>query len=259
MRLKFPPPVGLSLPRCLIIAGIVVSLPLIASAQSVTGNPGDSPRVLLIPQQETTLVAQASSQVRAIEGDLGSAFKRGATLVRLDCAEPEARQAIAEAEIATARFNLDAKQRLQALKAAGDVEVSLAQASLQKAEAELELTKVQINQCRVVAPFGGRVVRQHVRQYQGVRIGDPLLDIVATGALKLRLNVPSRWLTWLKPGVKFSIMVDETGKTYPAKVTALNARVDAVSQSIEIEGEVAGEHRELLAGMSGSAQFPTPK
>lgn len=243
-------------------AGLVFSMPAwsqTAASGSPNGGPADAPRVLLIPQQETTLVSPTASQVRSIEGDLGSSFKRGATLVKFDCAEPEARLAIAEADIASARHNLDAKKRLQALNAAGDVEVALAEAAVQKANAEADLSKVQINQCRVFAPFNGRVVRQHVRQYQGVRVGDPLLEIVAAGPLKLRLNAPSRWLAWLKPGVRFSISVDETGKTYPARVSALNARVDAASQSIEIEGIVDGEQPDLLAGMSGSALFNRPK
>lgn len=155
----------------------------------------------------------------------------------------------------SASQNLAAKERLKALKAAGGVEVEIARASLDKAKAELQLSQVQIGQCRIRAPYNGRIVRQYVRQFQGVKAGDPLLEIVDSGALKLRLNVPSVWLQWLKPGASFDIRIDETGKQYPAKVSALNARVDAASQSIEIEGLVVGSHPDLLAGMSGTARF----
>jgi len=217
-----------------------------------------TPRVLLIPQQETTLVAGTGSQIRSLAGGLGSSFKKGSTLVRFDCSQLDARRGIANAELGSAKTNLNAKKRLKALNAAGDLEVAMAAAVVQKAAAELKLADVQIKQCRVRAPYAGRVVKRHVRQYQGVQVGDPLLDIVATGTLKLRLNVPSRWLPWLKQGYDFKVRVDETGKDYPAKVSALNARVDAVSQSIEIEGAVVGSHPELLAGMSGSAAFSLP-
>ena len=49
--------------------------------------------------------------------------------------------------------------------------------------------------------------------------------------------------------------IDETGKTYSAKVTALNARVDAVAQTVELEGRIDGKPAELLAGMTGTARF----
>ena len=239
-----------------VLAALLHSGPLAAQTTSAAGKfSADSPRVLLMPQRETTLVSQTISQVREITGGLGNSFKKGATLVRFDCGQPVARRDIARAAVGSAQQNLAAKERLKALKAAGGVEVEMARATLDKAKAELQLAQVQIGQCRIRAPYNGRIVRQYVRQYQGVKAGDPLLEIVATGALKLRLNVPSRWLKWLKPGVKFEIAIDETGKTYPASVSALNARVDAASQSIEIEGLVQGKHPELLAGMSGTARF----
>lgn len=227
----------------------------LAQAQPTEAVPAVRPRVLLVPAQETTLVAQTVSQITRLAGELGSSFKRGATLVRFDCSELDAQQGIAEADVASAQTTVNAKLRLQELQAAGDVEVAIARAALQKARAELQLATVRLNQCRVVAPFNGRVVKRHVARYQGVRIGDPLLDIVSSGPLKLRLNVPSRWLVWLRVDAPFGITVDETGKPYRARVSAINARVDAVSQSIEIEAAIEGEHPELLAGMSGSADF----
>ena len=260
MHMKFLPLRGLSA----VLAVGFVSVGTGAWAQKPNPRPAakeasayvaDSPRVLLIPQRETTLVAQTVAQVRDIRAGLGTAFRKGETLVRFDCGQPVARRAIARATVSSAKQNLAAKQRLKALKAAGGVEVGLARAEVDKAAAELQLANVQIGQCRIRAPYAGRIVRQHVRQFQGVKAGDPLLEIVASGPLKLRLNVPSRWLAWLKAGVNFEIQIDETGKRYPASVQALNARVDAASQSIEIEGVVKGEHRDLLAGMSGVARF----
>ena len=41
-------------------------------------------------------------------------------------------------------------------------------------------------------------------------------------------------------------------------VSAINGRVDAASQSVEVEGTVRGAFPELLAGMSGNAVFAVP-
>ena len=98
-----------------------------------------------------------------------------------------------------------------------------------------------------------------MRQFQGVTAGQPLVDLVSGGPLKVKLNAPSRWLAWLKNGTPFQVHIDETGKNYPAVVSAINGRVDAVSQSIELEGRVNGTFPELLAGMSGNAVFAQAK
>jgi hypothetical protein len=56
----------------------------------------------------------------------------------------------------------------------------------------------------------------------------------------------------------FKIEVDETGKSYPARITRLGAKVDSASQSLEITAIILGEHTELLSGMSGTAVFNIP-
>ena len=87
-------------------------------------------------------------------------------------------------------------------------------------------------------------------------MGVPLLEMVSDGPLKLRLNVPSRWLHALKVGTDFDEAIDETRKTYPAKVSAINARIDSVAQTVELEARIEGAFPELFAGMSGVARFP---
>ena len=68
----------------------------------------------------------------------------------------------------------------------------------------------------------------------------------------------SAWLSWLKPGYVFQITVGETEKTYSAKITRLGGRVDPVSQSIKVIGEITGDAPELMAGMSGRATITAP-
>jgi multidrug efflux pump subunit AcrA (membrane-fusion protein) len=47
------------------------------------------------------------------------------------------------------------------------------------------------------------------------------------------------------------LRVDETGKTYIARVARIGARVDPVSQSIKVVAVIEGRPSELMAGMSG--------
>lgn len=215
-------------------------------------------RVLLAPSLETTLVSPMAGRVDAVNASLGGRFAKGDTLVRFDCDEQRARLAMAEAEAGAAKENHSAKQRMQALRQAGEVEVALAAIEVERTRAQVRMHSVQVGHCRVRAPFDGRIAKVEVQPYQGVNLAEPLLEIVSNGPLKLRLNVPSRWLGWLRPGAGFAVLIDETDRRYAAKVSAINARVDAVSQTIELEGEIVEEAPELLPGMSGTAQFPTP-
>jgi hypothetical protein len=68
-------------------------------------------------------------------------------------------------------------------------------------------------------PWSGRTAKVHVRSHMSVTAGQPLVDLVKAGPLKLRLNAPSRWLGQLKTGLAFEVAIEETGKRYPAKVS----------------------------------------
>lgn len=212
-------------------------------------------RALLVSDQETTLGSQISGRVISVKVGLGQAFSRGSVLVTFDCQEQRARLQMADAELDGARQNYNAKLRLQGLEQASEIEVAQAAIAVSKSEAQKRMTIAQLQQCTVVAPFSGRAVKLHVKPFQSVTVGQPLLDIVNSGSLKVRLNVPANWLRWLKSGETFEVAVDETGNTYSARVKKLNGRIDAVSQTIELEGEFLAQAPELLPGMSGTAKF----
>jgi multidrug resistance efflux pump len=109
------------------------------------------------------------------------------------------------------------------------------------------------------SPFNGIAVEQKVQEFQYATPGQPLLEILDDRSLEVELIAPSRWLAWLKPGYAFTVHIDETDKTYPADITRVGGRVDPVSQTIKVFGEIRGEATELMAGMSGRANIPPPK
>lgn len=229
-----------------------------ALAQPTAVQPAIDPnaiRVLLSPELETTLVSQMVGKIATLNAQLGGQVAKGKVIVGFDCGEAQARVQMAQAEYDSARETLETKQRLRKLEAAGEVEVSLANAAAEKARAAIGVSRAQAGQCSVVAPFSGRIVRVHVKPHQSVNVGAPLIEMVSDGPLKLRLNVPSRFLRTLKVGQRFEVDIEETGRTYPARVTAINARVDAVAQTIELEARIDGKPIELLAGMTGVARF----
>jgi len=243
-----------SRPGCLLLlAALLPGLPQRSGAADAIDP--DAIRVLLSPVLETTLVAPMQGILAELTPSLGVAVTAGQVLVTLDCAEPDARLQIAQAEVDSSRQVLAVKTRLRELTAAGDMEVVLAQVEVKRSAAGLALATAQRNKCLVLSPFAGRVVRIHVKPFQGVEIGTPLLELVSDDPPKLRLNVPSRLLSRLQLGTPFVVDIDETGRSYQARVTAINARVDPVAQTLELEAALLQAHPELLAGMSGVARF----
>lgn len=220
---------------------------------------GNRIRAQLTAFQQTTLSAEIAANISKLPLHEGESFKKDDLLVEFDCALLNAQLNKAEATAEVARQGLKVSKRLETLNSISTLEVDQATARVKETEAEREAMKVNVSKCSLAAPYSGRIAKLHVDAYQYVTPGKPLMDILDTSRLEVRLIVPSVWLTWLRPGGRFAIQIEELGKNYTARVIRLGARIDPVSQSLSITGEIEGIHGELLPGMSGWATFSKAK
>ncbi|WP_435927612.1 efflux RND transporter periplasmic adaptor subunit [Dryocola sp. BD613] len=241
-------------------APAITAVPDVAAAPEATAESAAAPvRFLVLANQESPLSSVVAGRVSQVNVELGDMVKAGKLLVALDCSELKARRGAADAEYNAAQIKYEAKAKLQGLNSAGALEVGLAAADVNRTRSQIKIFEAQLAQCRFTAPFDGRVARIYVKEGQGVGAGAQIIDLVSNGTRKARLNVPSSWITWLSPGARLDAVVGETGKHYPMNVTHISGRVDAVSQTIEIETQFADDAQDVLPGMSGRATPVCPK
>ena len=228
-------------------------------AASVPAAPASTPslntRVLLEASETTTLSSPADGRIVALSMGLGNSFSGGAVLVEFECHEQRARVRITGTELEAAQKTYDNKLSMKGLDQASDIEVDLAALEVQKFKEQLTLYREQVEQCKVVAPWAGATAKLHVKNHMHVAKGEPIADVVRSGRLKGRAYVPSRLIGDIRIGRPMLVEIDETGKTYKARISHVNARVDAVSQTIEVELLVQEGARGLLPGMSGQLRF----
>lgn len=211
--------------------------------------------VLVTSGDETTLSSQMPGKIKKVNFGLGDTVAAKAVILEFDCEEQDAQLQSAEAEYRGARETHLTKLRLQALGAAGELEVTVAASAADKAKSQLTLRESQLGYCKVVAPFSGHLVKLKVKLAESVSLGQPLLDMVNPRSLKAQLYIPAAWLGRVKPGTPFSVKTAQDGRLYRARVSKLNARVEGVSQSLELEGRFEGSTQGLLPGMVGTAVF----
>lgn len=230
-----------------------------APASSVAINKDGQLRVQISSQQQTTLSSELAAKISRLPFKEGDAFKAGQTLVAFDCSLFQAQLSKAQAQLDAARQTLKVNRRLAELNSISSLEVEQAEAKVKETEAETSAMRVTVGKCNLPAPFSGRVAKLQVEQHQYLTQGRPILDIVDTQHLEVKLIVPSKWLAWLSKGTRFAVHVDELNKDCSAKVVRTGARIDPVTQSVSLVAEIEGSPAELLPGMSGWASFKVPK
>lgn len=240
--------------RSILFVWFAAAFPATLQAQSFAAGDNEI-RVLLVGNIETTLSSEINASIRRLPVDLGERFKKGRLLVEFDCRLPRAQLDKAEAELQAARKTYEANLKLQEYEAISQLEVAVAEAAVLKAKADVAFSKAQVSLCTVRAPFTGRVVNVHASLYSSVGSGTPLLDIIDESELTMQLHLPSMWLKDLRQGKQFQVRIDETGREYKAEIQRISAKVDPISQTIQVSARIIDKDKDLLAGMSGTAHF----
>ncbi len=215
-------------------------------------------RAQLAPVRYTTLASELGAKIDRISVREGERFATGQILIQFDCVLQAAQLQKAAAQLDSARNTFEGNQRMADLKAVGQVELKNSKAEVDKAQADVAYLQATLDKCAVKAPFSGRAGEQKVREQQFVQPGQALMEIIDDSQLELEFIVPSRWLSWLKPGHRFQVRIEDTGRVYPVKLSRIAPRVDPLSQSVKAAAVIDGQFQELLPGMSGRILLSAP-
>ena len=240
----------------------------------------------IVVENQVDVAAQREGVVAQILADAGTRVRKGDLLAKLDdrqivadlegaraktaSTEADLNNWKAEAKVLEADFER-AKKMWEAklipeeqfeharYKAEGDqwdvkrVEQLLLNAQDTQRSLELELEKTQIH-----APFDGIVARRYIRVGQTVVRGDRLMWVTATGPLRVRFTLPSKFVSQIKVGQPVAITVADSNPTqeHAARVVQVSPVVDPASGTIEALAELTGSVADLRPGMQADVHLP---
>jgi membrane fusion protein, multidrug efflux system len=201
---------------------------------------------------------------RQVVADLeGARARTASTEADLNNWKAEAR--ILESDLQRARKMWDAKLITQEqfehaqFKAEADqwdvkrVEQLLINARDTQRSLELELEKTEAR-----APFDGIVARRYIRVGQTVARDERLIWLTATGPLRVRFTLPSRFVNRLKLGQRVAVIVADGNPLveHAGRVIQMSPVVDPASGTIEVLAELTGAAPDLRPGMQADVHLP---
>lgn len=167
------------------------------------------------PRVRSMLVAQVGGQIVDTNPNVrdGGFFERGDVLLRIDDRDYAADVSIAEATLADAQQVLaeaeartqQAREDWERLGNAGEPtdlvlrvpQLKAARARVRSAESSLQKAQLDLERTRIRAPFAGRVLRKFVDLGQVVSVNSQLAEIYATDVVEIRLPLRNRDLQYV--------------------------------------------------------------
>ena len=208
--------------------------------------------------QQSLISSEIQAKIVSMPYGEGDYFEEGSLLVAFDCTLQLAEYDVAKADERSSLLQFENNQRLAKLNATSNLELELSEVEYEKAKAIARTQNAHVKRCKIVAPYAGTVSEKLGNEYEIASYTQELLRIVGNDVKDIELIVASDWVSGIEIGQQFNFSVEETAKSYPAKVSRIAPTVDTVSQTVKIYANFEGDAAQIIPGMSGTADL-TPQ
>lgn len=205
------------------------------------------------------LRAQERGYLQKIYVDEGQMVKEGQLLFQIMPQLYEAEYKKAEAEVQFAQIEYQNTKSLADRNIVAPNELAMAKAKLDKANAEMALTKVHLKFTEIRAPFDGIIDHFHVRQGSLVEEGDLLTTLADNSKMWVYFNVPEAQYLDFKEHAKGDTqmrvqleMANHQMFDYPGVVETIEADFNNETGNIPFRATFPNPHGLLRHGETGN-------
>ena len=208
--------------------------------------------------ESVTLRPETAGRISAITFQEGQRVTKGAPLVKLDPAIPQAEVQQARANLTLAKAKFDRAVDLAKRSFISGQAKDEAENNLKVAEAALQLAEAKLAKTEIKAPFSGIIGLRSVSVGDYVKEGADLVNLEAIDPLKVDFRVPETYLRLVQVGQSLQVALDAMpGSTFDGRVVAVNPLVDAAGRSVVIRAQVRNQDTTLRPGMFARVRLIT--
>jgi RND family efflux transporter MFP subunit len=148
-----------------------------------------------------------------------------------------------------------AATKLEYIKAETDLQI--ARARLHEAEGELAVARLNLEACRIEAPFTGYLTVRYKKPHEPVRRLEKVFSIVDSSKVYAIANVPAGFLSRFPRGAPV-MFIDSAGRRFPGMVERIGRLFDAKSNTKKVYALIENPEGKLEVGMTGTLKPRKP-
>lgn len=219
--------------------------------------------------KQSTVAAQVSGRVTAVNFDAGDRVQAGSVIVRLSARElgaavagSQAQEAQAAATLANARANYERQQQLFQQKFISQAALDRATSEFRAAEAAARAARAGVGQSAalssyttIVAPFSGVVAARHVEVGETVTPGKPLMTGFDPKDMRVIANIPQYKLAEVKAAPRVSVEIPSLNQWIAAKGVTVLPSADSATHTVKVRIDLPTDLEGVIPGMFARAHF----
>lgn len=222
----------------------------VTKAEMVRTDVGQSYSGTVEESSGSSLSFPVAGTVRLIRVEAGQRVAKGELIAALDEA---ILQNTHDADVASLEQAEDAYRRMKQLHDAGslpEIQWVETQSRLKLAQAAEQMSKKNLADGRLYAPFSGVISEKNVEVGHNVMPGSPVVRLVTVGQVKVNIAVPENEISRVSIGQPVSISISALdGRTFTGKIVEKGITANPLSRSYEVKALVDNPLGEIMPGM----------
>jgi RND family efflux transporter MFP subunit len=196
---------------------------------------------------DDTVKAEETSTVRQAKASLLESQKQRERIREL------AKRGIssqADLEVVEANYEISFNRHLEALE-----DIRQRQGVLQQRRVDVEIARQQLADTKIVAPFDGIVQERKASPGEFLNTAAPIVTLVKVDPLRLRVEVPERNATGVRPGQKVRLTIEGDTNHYTGTISRLSPAITELNRMLIVEADIANRDGALRPGTFARADI----
>ena len=212
-----------------------------------------------VAQQGINVTTQVAGVVQTINFKSGQFVDQGTTLVQLD---PSVLSATAAKSKATYEGDVLTYKRDKALFAKHAVAKAIldsVRATMLADKAQMDEDAANLAQTTIKAPFAGKLGIRKISTGQYLATGNTIVNLQSVDPILVDFSLPEVYLHKVSTGNQVAVTTSAyPGQTFTGKITAMNAKLNSSTRTLDIRAEIPNKNKSLLAGMFANLNVIVP-
>ncbi len=222
------------------------------------------------PRMKSLVAGEVRGLVENLSVREGDAVKKGQVLARIHVSSLKTQLKAAKAALMEVQANHEQVKRdmarsaqlfkeelipLKQLEEEMSRDKALSERLLQLS-AEIERLEDLISKSRILAPFDGVITKEHTEVGQWLQEGSPVVEMIDLKHLRIRVDVPERYIGKLKIGGTVPIRFDAMPSfRVSGKISAIIPEADNAARTFPVDVEVKNRDMTIKSGMTAQVSF----
>jgi len=230
------------------VNGIIVRSQDVSDVIHVTGT--------LLSNKEVLIRNEVAGKLVRINFREGSRVQKGELLAKIYDDDLQAQLKKLQLDAKLLANNEKRLKDLLLIQGVSQQEYDQAQTDLLRAEADIDLVKVQIEKTEIRAPFNGQVGLEKVSEGSILGLNTEIVSIQDLGTIKLEFSIPEKYKSDILIGQTVFFTVEPGLSRHEAKIYAFEPKIDPSSRSLLVRAHCDNSDGILSPGSFARLEVP---